>query len=508
MVDHFLNIKTVLSYIENRVTEELCAEDVAAATGFSVPHFRAVFRDSTGQTLARYINRRRLSHAAFALAHSSKSVSDIAMDLGFGSHDAFTRAFRREIGCTPSLFRQDKSRVSGTLIVPGLFGPSVSKKEEISVDDIAVEKERETILYGVPKVTYFSDQHECTPFISSLKACLNYMGQTESYAMLMAASGAAFRLMWNPKFWDGGNVDILCVRPDATELLIRALNAAGRDFTMLCKPGKAGLSIAERARDKNRINSGGKEDFISLIKSEIDSGRPVIGFGIVGPPEACIITGYRDEGEVLLGWSFFQDMPEFAGGISNLPCGYFCRRDWFEHPDTIAVMALGEQKPAPDAKALLKDTLQFALEVMENPTVNDHAGGQAAFDAWAAALGNEGEFPPGAPLPMLMERLMCQVDAANMVSEGRWNAHLFLEEQADKFPDVAAVLRTLSLLFKEEAGITFMTVKQLEVMGMEEKHALNLAKPDVRATLIKTILKARDMEKRAAEQIRKLLMSL
>ncbi len=51
------------------------------------------------------------------------------------------------------------------------------------------------VLYGVPKVTYFKENEvEVTPFISSLRACLTYMGQEVSYARLLAGSYAAFRL--------------------------------------------------------------------------------------------------------------------------------------------------------------------------------------------------------------------------------------------------------------------------------------------------------------------------
>lgn len=99
----------------------------------------------------------------------------------------------------------------------------------------------------------------------------------------------------------------------------------------------------------------------------------------IGPPEACIIAGYRDNGETLVGWNFFQDMPEYAGIIKKDPCGYFQRSGWFGHADTMAVIAIG---------------------------------------AWAEALLNDAEFPRQAPLPLLMERLMCQIDAMTMKNNG------------------------------------------------------------------------------------------
>lgn len=51
-----------------------------------------------------------------------------------------------------------------------------------------------------------------------------------------------------------------------------------------------------------------------------------------------------------------------------------------------------------------RDTLSLAGETMAAYRVGDHVGGQDAFEAWAAAISREEEFPPGAPLHQLMER--------------------------------------------------------------------------------------------------------
>lgn len=265
-----------------------------------------------------------------------------------------------------------------------------------------------TVLYGVPRVSY--TKVECTPFVSSLRTCLGYMGQDEDYARLMARSGAAFRLMGNTTHWDGGNVDILCMREDVTEPLRRALAAAGRSFALVCKAGKEGHYLAEHAQDGAlAIKTGGREDFVKLVTREIDAGRPVIGYGIIGPPEACLITGYRETGEALLGWNFFPDMPEWAAGVTTEPCGYFVRRGWFEHAEILAVMAVGQPVATLAGQEALRDCLEFALTVMQTPRVFNHAGGFTAFAAWAAALLRESEFPKDEPLPMLFERLVCQV---------------------------------------------------------------------------------------------------
>ncbi|MCL4517212.1 MAG: hypothetical protein M1379_16770 [Firmicutes bacterium] len=62
-------------------------------------------------------------------------------------------------------------------------------------------------------------------------------------------------------------------------------------------------------------------------------------------------------------------------------------------------------------------------------------------DVFRGATADEQEFPAEAPLPMLMERLMCQIDAQTVVGEGRWNAGLFLKREAERFPEVGSSLR-------------------------------------------------------------------
>ena len=46
------------------------------------------------------------------------------------------------------------------------------------------------------------------------------------------------------------------------------------------------------------------------------------------PPEAAIVAGYDQGGHVLVGWSFFQQDPEFSAGLEFEPAGYFRKRDW------------------------------------------------------------------------------------------------------------------------------------------------------------------------------------
>ena len=106
-MEYFTKVKVALDYIENRVKENPKDVEVANEVCFSLPHFRSIFRTTVGQGLSAYIRQRRLFHAAFRLQNSEDSVLNIALDYGFGSHEAFTRAFAKLFGKTPRQFRVD-----------------------------------------------------------------------------------------------------------------------------------------------------------------------------------------------------------------------------------------------------------------------------------------------------------------------------------------------------------------------------------------------------------------
>lgn len=485
-------VKSVIALIENHIHENLTVKEVASVTGFDPDYFRQVFKQATGQTLTRFIKARKLSHAAFLLKNSTRKVTDIALEYGFGSHDVFIRRFKEQYHMTPTDFRKSNVTVKGTPILPGVFVPTVIEREDNSMQE-KYQSEDSVVLYGVPKVTYFKEKEvELTPFISSLRSCLTYAGQEISYARLMAGSGAAFRMIWNTKEWDGGNVDILAMCEDRFEPLKRAFATAGRAFTLLPKTE----------------DMSNKEAFIELIRHEIDAGRPLIGFGIIGPPEACVITGYREKGEVLLGWNFFQEMPEWKGSLETEPCGYFIRRNWYEHSETVALMAIGEPVDVPDERTFLQDTLEFALKVMEAPKVGCRAAGFAAFQEWAKAIANDCEFAENTLLPVLFTRLMCQIDAFTMISEGRAYAGWFMREEAEKFPELKTQLMEISGIFKKEHEIAFEMVPFHGGLQMGEYQAKELAKKENRVQIVERIRKAEELDRRAAAYIHKLLDDL
>lgn len=91
--------------IESRLGENPHLDDIARETGLSRYYVCRVFAEETGVTLAAYVRSRRLAEAAKALLAGAPHILEVALAAGYGSHEAFTRAFRAEFGCTPDEVR-------------------------------------------------------------------------------------------------------------------------------------------------------------------------------------------------------------------------------------------------------------------------------------------------------------------------------------------------------------------------------------------------------------------
>ena len=94
-----------LWFIESHLAEELSLEEIAGVAGISRFHMVRSFAAATGLSVIRYVRARRLSEAARALANGAPDILQLALEADYGSHEAFTRAFRDHFGLTPEAVR-------------------------------------------------------------------------------------------------------------------------------------------------------------------------------------------------------------------------------------------------------------------------------------------------------------------------------------------------------------------------------------------------------------------
>ncbi len=83
------------------------AHEMAGLAGLSRSQFERVARAVAGESPARFRGRILLERAAYLMLATDRTILDIALDSGFTTHEAFTRAFRREHGVLPSVWRAD-----------------------------------------------------------------------------------------------------------------------------------------------------------------------------------------------------------------------------------------------------------------------------------------------------------------------------------------------------------------------------------------------------------------
>jgi AraC family transcriptional regulator len=105
-------VQAVIEHVAQHLDEALSLDAVAARACLSPFHFHRVFRGMVGETPLELARRLRMERGAWQLAHTSLSITQIAFNAGFETHEAFTRAFRSCYGEPPSDFRhRDVRRV-------------------------------------------------------------------------------------------------------------------------------------------------------------------------------------------------------------------------------------------------------------------------------------------------------------------------------------------------------------------------------------------------------------
>lgn len=111
-------VQKALWFVESHLREPIALEEVATHSGVSPYHLTRAFDAVTGHSLMRYVRARRLSEAARQLCNGAPDILSVALDAGYGSHEAFTRAFRDHFGLTPEQTRGQGQRANLSLMEP------------------------------------------------------------------------------------------------------------------------------------------------------------------------------------------------------------------------------------------------------------------------------------------------------------------------------------------------------------------------------------------------------
>lgn len=107
-MDYRKALEQAVLYIENRLGEDIRVEDVAKAAGYSYYHLNRQFSAVLGESVGSYIKKRRLAGAAKDLLYTDRKVIDIALNYGFESPEAFSRAFKTVYRASPQTYRRNR----------------------------------------------------------------------------------------------------------------------------------------------------------------------------------------------------------------------------------------------------------------------------------------------------------------------------------------------------------------------------------------------------------------
>ncbi|WP_310633429.1 AraC family transcriptional regulator [Paraburkholderia sp.] len=100
-----LDFARIDRWLRAHLAQPLRIADLAAHCGFGMRRFHQLFIEAFGETPHRYLQRLRLDTAVTLLADPRHTLTDIALEVGFGDQSAFTHAFTRRFGLAPGQWR-------------------------------------------------------------------------------------------------------------------------------------------------------------------------------------------------------------------------------------------------------------------------------------------------------------------------------------------------------------------------------------------------------------------
>jgi YesN/AraC family two-component response regulator len=99
-------VRQAMAYVHEHYAEPLSRTDLAQHVALSEDYLTACFRKELGVTPITYINRFRVNQAQQLLLDTGRTIAEIARDVGFSDSGYFSRVFRREVGLSPTDYRQ------------------------------------------------------------------------------------------------------------------------------------------------------------------------------------------------------------------------------------------------------------------------------------------------------------------------------------------------------------------------------------------------------------------
>ena len=98
-------VRKAKEYMDEHFAEAISVKDVADAVCISESYFKSIFKKSSGYSYSEYLTNVRMNQAKHLLNTTEKSVTEIAMDVGYQTPNSFSSLFKRETGLTPTQYK-------------------------------------------------------------------------------------------------------------------------------------------------------------------------------------------------------------------------------------------------------------------------------------------------------------------------------------------------------------------------------------------------------------------
>lgn len=143
-------IQQTIEYIDEHLDEEINIDRLAKLASLSQFYYQRLFRRLVKKPVAEYVKLRRMAKATEALTQKDQRILDVALDLGFSSHEHFTRTFKDSFGMTPEEYRKNPMPLN-CMTKPELSLPYTLVDEGVPLvtDGIILEINRRQLLQPI-----------------------------------------------------------------------------------------------------------------------------------------------------------------------------------------------------------------------------------------------------------------------------------------------------------------------------------------------------------------------
>lgn len=276
--EYVARINKAIDYIEKNIDKKMTLEDVAKAASFSKFHFHRIFSAFVAESPNAFIQRIRIEKAASSLLmNPEKSITEIALDIGFASSSSFAKLFKNQIGMSASDWRIKKSNIGQSQSKIGQMISNERKNHFLDVSYIDSRKNGGTTLYSSilkrrqkMKLNVSVKEFDDMPVVY-IRHIGPYQGDSELFGSLF---GKLFKWAGPRGLLSNPEMKVLCVyhdNPEITEsvkLRTSVCLTAPEDIAVTGEVGKMTVPGGKYAVAYFRINSNEYGDAWSSVYGE------------------------------------------------------------------------------------------------------------------------------------------------------------------------------------------------------------------------------------------------